>query len=60
MRNRKQRVLLNGQVSNWSDVNAGVLQESILGLLFLIYLKDSSEGLSSNVKLFADVFCDSW
>ena len=61
MRNRKQRVLLNGQVSNWSDVNAGVPQGSILGpLLFLIYIKDSSEGLSSNVKLFADVFCDSW
>ena len=33
LRNRKQRVLLNGQVSDWSDVRAGVPQGSILGLL---------------------------
>ena len=31
LRNRKQRVLLNGQVSGWSDVRAGVTQGSILG-----------------------------
>ena len=51
----KQRVLLNGQVSDWSDVRAGAPQGSILGpLLFLIYINDLSEGLSSNAKLFAD------
>ena len=34
---RKQRVFLNGQVSPWSSIGAGVLQDSILGpLLFLI------------------------
>ena len=55
LRNRKQRVLLNGQVSDWSDVRAGAPQGSILGpLLFLIYINDLSEGLSSNTKLFAD------
>ena len=31
LRNRKQRALLNGQVSDWSDVRAGVPQGSTLG-----------------------------
>ena len=53
--NRKQRVVLNGQVSTWTSVNAGVQQGFILGpLLFLIYINDLSDNLSSNVKLFAD------
>ena len=34
LRNRNQRVILNGQVSTWTNVNAGVLQSSILGPLF--------------------------
>ena len=55
LRNRKQRVVLNGQTSSWADVNAGGPQGSILGpLLFLIYINDLADGLSSNSKLFAD------
>ena len=55
LRNRKQRVVLNGQCSSWADVNAGVPQGSILGpLLFLIYINDLSDGLKSECKLFAD------
>ena len=53
--NRKQRVTLNGQSSSWTNVNVGGPQESVLGpLLFLIYINDLPDGLSSNAKLFAD------
>ena len=53
--NRKQRVVLNGQSSSWANVKAGVPQGSILGpLLFLKYINDLADGLSSNTKLFAD------
>ena len=34
LNNRKQRVVLHGQSSNWAEVNAGVPQGSILGPLF--------------------------
>ena len=52
---RKQGVVLNVQNSTWVNIEAGVLQGSILGpLLFLIYIKDLSENLVSNPKLLAD------
>ena len=53
--NRKQRITLNCQSSSWTNTNAGVPLGSILGpLLFLIYINDLPDGLSSNVKLFPD------
>ena len=53
--NRKQRVVLNGQVSSWVNVKTGFPQGSILGpLLLFIYINDLPKGLSSNAKLFGD------
>ena len=51
--NRKQSAVLNGQSSSWTNVKAGVPQGSIFGtLLFLIYIDDLPDGLSSNTKHF--------
>ena len=55
LRNRHQRVVLNGQSSKWSSIKAGVSQGSIIGaLLFLVYINDLPNGLLSNPKLFVD------
>ena len=52
---RFQKVLPNGQTSKWSQIKARVPQGSFLGsLLFLVYINDLPEGLTSNVKLFAN------
>ena len=62
---RLQRVVLNGQASEWQKVLAGVPQGSILGpLLFLIFIDDIPANFKCNVKIFADdtslfsVVCD--
>ena len=52
---RKQRVVLNGMESSWLPIESGVPQGSVLGpLLFLVYINDLTEGISSNMRLFAD------
>ena len=53
LRGRIQRVLFNGQTSDWEAIEAGLLQGS--GRLFsLRYIIDLTDNLNSNVKLFAD------
>ena len=55
LNDRKKRVVLNDLHSKWVNIEAGVPQVSILGLLlFLIYINDSADNFISNPKLFAD------
>ena len=52
---RKQQVTVNGQESSWHEVTSGIPQGSVLGpLLFIIYINDLPENLTSTVYLFAD------
>ena len=55
LKDRKQRVVLNGQTSSWANVEAGVSQGSYLRpLLFPIHINDLPDNLLTNVKLFTD------
>ena len=55
LKNRFQRVVLDGRTSEWLLVKAGVPQGYVLADLFiLIYINDLSNDMIFTVKLFAD------
>ena len=52
---RRQRVVVDGEVSSWKLVLSGVPQGSILGpIVFLVCINDLEEGVTGKILKFAD------
>jgi hypothetical protein len=59
LKDRQQRVVINGATSDWGRIKAGVPQGSVLGpLLFLIFINDITHVVRHcKIRLFADDTC---
>ena len=59
LKDRFQRVIINGQVSDWVKLLCGVPQGSVLGpLLFLVFINDVARSVNNcNIRMFADDTC---
>ena len=52
---RSQQVTVNGHSSEWTRVESGVPQGSVLGpLLFLVFINDLPDAIQASIKMFAD------
>ena len=55
LKNRRQRVVINGERSEWNKVISGVPQGSVLGpVLFLVYVNDVDIAVTGKIIKFAD------
>ena len=53
--NRRQKVCVNNELSDWSQVISGVPQGSILGpILFTLFVFDIPDAIDSFISMFAD------
>ena len=55
LKDRRQRVKVNGTLSDWVEVTSGVTQGSVLGpVLFVVFINDLPEVVKSLCSMYAD------